>query len=225
MKERFGPDETWPQHQKPYWRSVLAEAREAGWTLTHVNAPHTFGVVTCPAGEHTFMVDGTARGGETKSREARKIIRSRCRHGSVRDGGKVRERQEECCRLLDTAEQLIANADTDLTAAEDKQQAWDELELLEIQVESASVTIQQVQAAWETVYESDGAPEPELISGHLDEAELTVGRGESVAEVLGARHPALARPLLDRVGVAVGRIAELRDRLASLREKSGSDGA
>jgi hypothetical protein len=63
--QRYGPDETWPTHQKPYWNKILAVACQAGWTLNYIDAPHRFGVASCPAGEHTFSVDKTASGGET----------------------------------------------------------------------------------------------------------------------------------------------------------------
>jgi hypothetical protein len=63
---KYGPDDTWPTHDKKHWHEPLAAARRAGWTLTYVNAPHRFGVVNCPANEHSFVVDKTAKGSETK---------------------------------------------------------------------------------------------------------------------------------------------------------------
>ena len=75
MSTHYGPGDSWPRHQKQWWNEALAEAHAAGWTLNYIDAPHTFGVVSCPSEDddtrHSFMVDKTARGGETKSKEAR----------------------------------------------------------------------------------------------------------------------------------------------------------
>jgi hypothetical protein len=219
----FGPDETWPQHQEKFWNTALAEARRAGWTLTYYPSGHSFGVVTCPGGQHTFRVDKTARGGETKSIEARKSVRARCRCGSAEGDRKVQESQQECGRLLDTADELIVKADTGLTAAEAREDALEELERLELLLRSASLTIEDVeaeQAAWGTICRYDGAPGPRLIASDLDEAEANVDDAESVVDDLKA---ALARPLLIRVRAAANRIAALRTRLAALRERMDPD--
>lgn len=143
-KTQYGPGETWPRHQMPYWNVTLAEARAAAWTLHYLDAPHCFGTVFCPGGDdgmrHSFKVDKTARGGESMSREARKLIR-RCQHGSSTTGSRVRARQEECRRLLDEAEQLISIADDGLTMAEARAAAWADLERLETQLETAAANV------------------------------------------------------------------------------------
>lgn len=216
----YGPDETWPSHQKPFWSEALAEARQAGWTLTFINAPHNFGVVRCPEGEHTFDVDKTARGGETKSREAIKKIRW-CPHGTGHSGSKVRARQEECIRLLDVADELIATAEQGLAIAEAKASAQEDLARLELQLQTATSNVSQAEqeAALQAAIELDDAPEPGVLSATLDEAAATVGYSESTAKALSPARPALAVSLLERVAGTHTRINELRTRLAALRER------
>jgi hypothetical protein len=224
VKASYAPTETWPEHQKAYWNEALAEARRAGWSLTYIDAPHKFGVVSCPQREHTFLVDKTANGGETKSKEARKRIRA-CRHGSVLGGSKVQARQDECKHLLDSADQLICDAEDRLARAETRQDAWADLELLEIQLQTAELTVKEAlsaeeEAAWEAVLDADDAPDPPEIAAALDDAAAVVAQGEEVANVLGRGRPGLARPLLRRASKAKSRIVELRDRLRLLEERS-----
>jgi hypothetical protein len=160
--QRYGPGDTWPSHQMPYWNKALGEARGAGWTLTHIDAPHLFGTVSCPAGEHTFSVDKTAQGGETKSKEAIKKIRW-CQHGTGRGGSRVQERKEECIRLLGVADQLIAQAAEGLALAEAKQTAQENLDRLEVLLQTATSNVEMVladqEAALQAAIEVDDAPE------------------------------------------------------------------
>jgi hypothetical protein len=209
----------------PYWNKALNEAREARWTLTYIDAPHTFGSVSCPAGEHTFSVDKTAKGGETKSKEALKKIRW-CQHGPGQGGSKVRARQQECIQWLDVADQLIAVAEKGLTLAEAKQGAQEDLDRLELQLRTATSNVEKVlsaeqEAALEAAIDVDGAPEPETLSAALDEAIATVVHGESVAKALKAGRPALAKPFLERASGARMRIGELGSRLTALQERIG----
>lgn len=223
-KTQYGPDATWPRHQMPYWNEALDEARAAAWTLHYLDAPHRFGDVFCPGGDdgmrHSFRVDKTARGGESMSREARKLIR-RCQHGSSTIGSKVRTRQEECRRLLDEAEQLISIADDGLTMAEARAAAWADLERLETQLETAAANVAEVlrteqEAAWQAASDADDAPDPDTIAETLDDAATAVASAESAATPLNVRKPRLAKPLLDRAQDALARIAELRNRLKAL---------
>ncbi len=221
--QRYGPDDTWPSHQKPYWNKALAEARQAGWTLTFVDAPHNFGVVSCPAGEHTFGVDQTAVGGETKSKEAIKKIRW-CQHGSGQSGSKVRARQLATAQLLDAADKIIGCVEQGLTIAEAKQDAQEDLDRLELQLRTATSNVEEVllaeqEAALQAAIDVDQAPDPETLSAELDDATATIKRGESVAKALKVGRPTLARPLLDRAKEAHGRIGVLQDRLDALRER------
>lgn len=220
---KYGPDDTWPAHQKPHWNAALAEARQARWTLTFVNAAHNFGVVSCPAGEHTFGVDQTARGGETKSKEAIKRIRN-CQHGSGQGVSKVRARQQECARLLDVADELIAAAAEGLAMAEAKQGAQEDLDRLDIQLQTATSNIDEVmraeeEAVLQAAIDVDDAPEPAALSAVLDNAAATVTQGESVANALKVGRPALAKPHLMRAGKSRLRIDELRRRLTALQQR------
>ena len=178
MSTHYGPDERWPRHQKSWWNEVLAEAHAAGWTLNYIDAPHKFGVVSCPSKDdgtrHSFMVDKTARGGETKSKEARKLVRG-CRHGSTLVGSKVRARQEECERLLHEAERFISIADAGLTSAEARAAAWADLERLETQLETAAANLvailrEEQEEALQAVDDAEDAPEPDSIAAALDDA-------------------------------------------------------
>ena len=223
-KTQYGPGETWPRHQMSYWNAALAEARAAAWTLQYLDAPHCFGTVFCPGGDdgmrHSFKVDKTARGGESMSREARKLIR-RCQHGSSTAGSKVRARQEECRRLLDEAERLICIADDGLTMAEARAAAWADLERLETQLEAAAANVAEIfratqEDAWQAAGDADDAPDPDAIAETLDGAATAVAGAESVATTLKGRRPRLAKPLLERAQDALARIAELRNRLKAL---------
>jgi hypothetical protein len=224
VSAHYGPDESWPRHQKSWWNEALEEARAAGWTLNYIDAPHKFGVVFCPSEDdgarHSFMVDKTARGGETKSKEARKLVRG-CRHGSMLPGSKVRARQEECERLLQEAERLISVADTGLTLAEAQAAAWADLERLETQLETAAANLaailrEQQEEALQAIDDADEPPEPDAIAAALDDAASAVTESESAATALRVRKPKLAEPLLGRAEAARVRISDLRGRLGAL---------
>jgi hypothetical protein len=219
-----GPGETWPSHQKPYWNEALAEARAAQWTLNYIDAPHRFGVVSCPGGSdgsrHSFMVDKTAGGGETKSREARKLIRT-CEHSPATTGSRVRARKAECERLLDEAERLIFVADAGLTSAEARAAALADLERIEMQLETAVANVAEMlrkeqEEAWQAAFDADDAPVADSIAATLDDATAAVTDSESVAAKLKVGRPHLAKPLSSRAREARARIAELWERLAAL---------
>lgn len=224
MSTRYGSDETWPRHQKSWWSEALADARAAGWTLHYIDAPHRFGIVSCPCSDendrHQFAVDKTARGGETISKEARKLIRS-CRHGLLASGAKVQARQDECGRLLDEAERLIALADGELTLAEAREAAFAELERLEVQLETAAANVaealrEEQEGAWRAALDAAESPDPDSIAAVLDDATTAVAGTETVATALKIRKPKLAKPFLDRAQAAHARIDELWDRLNAL---------
>jgi hypothetical protein len=220
---RYIPNETWPRHQKPYWNEVLGDARSAGWTLNYIDAPHRFGEVFCPGGDdgtrHSFMMDKTARGGETISRGARKLIRT-CRHGSAKAGVKVRERQWECEQLLGEAERLIGTADAGLALAEAKEALWAEIERIEVQLETAAANLREILREEEdvllAVIDAEDVPDSESISATLDDAMTALTTSESVATALKLRRPHLAKPILVRIHQAHIRIDELRGRLTAL---------
>jgi hypothetical protein len=218
---KYGPDETWPSHDKKHWRGPLAEARLAGWTLTYVNAPHRFGIVSCPAGEHTFEVDKTAKGSETKAREARKKIRW-CEHPPV---GSVKGQRDKSKNRLDIADDLATEVEQELPDAQAKQSAQEAIDRLEVQLATATYNVDEVlravqDAALEAAIDVDGAPDPPALEAKLDDANAALTDGESTARSLGRGHPGVARPLLERARNLHERIEVLRSRLTALQQRN-----
>lgn len=213
----YGPGETWPEHQRPYWNVALKQARAAGWTFT--TGGHWFGVASCPAGEHTFGVDKTAKGGETKALEVPKLLRS-CQHGMpTTSGSKVAARRAECERLLTRAEELISIAAADLRLAEQRQEAFAELDNLSVVLDTADATVNEVLAAaqdeaLDRAAELEDAPDSADIASTLGKAEQSAGNAAEVAAKI--RRPGVAGPLLLRANTAKASIAELRERLTTL---------
>ncbi|HJQ02730.1 MAG TPA: hypothetical protein VJ851_14105 [Jatrophihabitans sp.] len=213
----FGPDAMWPSHQKPYWNDALKLARDAGWSFT--TGGHWFGVVSCPAGEHTFVVDKTARGGETKALEVPKLLR-RCQHGNaVTDGSKVTARQAECERLLARAEELILTATNDVARAEEQQRAFAEWDRLNLVLDTAEATVDEVLAATqeealERVLALENVPGQAAIGLDLDEASQMLETAATLASKI--RRPGIADPLRSRANDAKAGIAALRQRLATI---------
>jgi hypothetical protein len=220
---KYGADDTWPSHEKKYWYAPLAAAREAGWTLIYINAPHRFGVVYCPAKEHSFSVDKTAKGAETKAREALKRI-AWCNHPA----GRVLTQRDESQGLLNTAGRLAAEAEEGLVAAEAKQDAQEALDRLEIQLDTAALNVEEVllaeqEAALEAAVAVDDAPDPPVLASKLNEATEAVASSESLAKSVRTGHPGVARPLLEDATTLRTRIGELRSRVAVLRERKNSN--
>lgn len=214
----YGPDDTWPAHDKKHWSEPLAAARAARWTLTYINAPHRFGVVRCPARQHSFDIDKTARGSETKAKEAMKKI-AWCTHPA----GQVGLQQDRSLNLLDTAELLTAEVAEGLAAAEAKQDAQDALVRLEIQLDTAESSVLALLAEQDRALEEaiavDDAPDPPVLAGKLTEAAAAVGTSESLAKSVRNEHPGVARPLLYRATTLRARIDQLRGRLSALQER------
>lgn len=123
---RYEPSDTWPEHDDKNCRTPLAEARRAGWTLTYINAPHRFGVVSCPAGEHTFAVGKTPRGSETIAKEAEKKV-SRCEHPPP---GSVQDQRDQSQKLLDVAERITEEVAQGLNRVERRLDAYKVLDRL-----------------------------------------------------------------------------------------------
>lgn len=218
----YGPDDTWPTHDKKHWSEPLAAARAAGWTLTYIDAPHRFGVAHCPARQHSFQIDKTARGSETKAKEAIKKI-AWCTH----PGDQVRLQQERSLSLLDTAERLTSEVEEGIVAAEAKQDAQDVLARMEIQLDTAESSVElllaeQDRALEEAIAVAD-APDPPVLAGKLTEATAAVGSGESLAKSVRREHPGVAKPLLSRANALRARIAQLRDQLSALQVRHSSD--
>jgi hypothetical protein len=219
---RYGPDDTWPSHDKKHWHEPLAAARDAGWTLTYLDAPHCFGRVHCPAGEHFFSVDKTAKGSETMAKEALKRI-SWCDHPA----GRVRTERDESQRLLDTAARLTTEMAAGLVVAEAKRDAKKVLDRLEIQLETAALNVEEVLASQEAALEAaaavDDAPDPSALIDKLNEAMEAVTGGESRAKSVRSGYPGVARPLLNQATMLRARIGELRSRVVALQERKESN--
>lgn len=211
---KYGPDVAWPPHDKKHWREPLAAARAAGWTLTYLDAPHRFGVVRCPAGEHSFSVDKTAKGSETIAKEALKKI-SWCDHPA----GRVRTERDMSQRMLDTAARLTTEVAAGLVAAEAKRDAQEVLDRLEIQLETAALNVEEVVAAEEAAIAVEDAPDPPTLVDELNEATEAVRGGESRAKSIRSGYPGVAKPLLSQATMLRARIGELRSRVAALQER------
>jgi hypothetical protein len=218
---RYGPSDTWPEHDDKNWKPSLAEARRAGWTLTYLNAPHRFGVVSCPAEEHTFAVGKTPKGSETMAKEAGKRV-SRCEHPP---SGPVQARRDQSRELLDVAEQLTREVAQGLDGVEDRLDAYRVLDRLEIQLESAASNVDEVllaeqDAALETAIEADeAAPDPLALDEKLYAASASATQSESVAKSIKSCHPGVAKPLLERANKLHDLIGTLRSRLTILQEQ------
>lgn len=212
----YPPDEQWPDHAKAYWNDVLAQAKAAGWTLEHLDAPHTFGFVRCPAGQHTFKVDSTARDAETWAKNAAKSIRI-CRHGTAQQAGsKVHSRIQVATALLDTADQLTDSAESSLDLLERNVNAQAELERLELLVTTAGLSVDQAaqeSALAEAIEADQAAPEAAEVEDSLTEVSTHIT--EATATLKNVRkHPGLTKPLYARIAALRERLKPLADRLA-----------
>lgn len=219
---RYESDDTWPSHEKKHWHEPLAAARRAGWTMTYINAPHRFGVVTCPASEHSFAVDKTAKGSETKAKEALKKI-SWCPHA----GNRVLVQRDEAQMLLEVADLLTAEVKEGIDAAEAKRDAWEVLDRIELQLVTAASNVDAaVLAAQEAAFDAavgvDDAPDLPVLAGKLNDATSAVAGGKSIAKSVKTAYPGVAKPLLDQAESLRAHINELRSRLATLQEQDRS---
>ncbi|MGL5823913.1 MAG: hypothetical protein ACRCYU_03600 [Nocardioides sp.] len=215
----YGPDASWPRHQKAYWNTALDAARARGWTYEYLGAAHKSGVLVCPAGEHTVTVDKTARGGECFAARATKIITSRCLHGTGDvSTGKVKGRIEDADRLLTSAESLIAAARTDLDSIEARaagDERLKEVDDLRLRLDSADLTLAELESLEEAALEEAlvEAPTPAAVEGLLAEASDNVA---TASRTLGkVRKHASLRGLSKRMAVARTEIDRLRARLKS----------
>jgi hypothetical protein len=218
----FGPTDTWPTHQKPYWNKALKQAHDAGWSLKYLDAPHRFGIVSCPAGEHVFDVDKTARGAETRANEVPKKIRS-CQHGAAQSESKMEARRARCAQLLDRAEELLDGVERDLPLAEAKLAATAELDRLELILATAGANVDEAMAEQDSALaaaievEVDEAPQLGHIGHSLSEAAESVAKATDVAGAI--RRPGIVKAIADRAKTANDRVATLRARLAALQEQ------
>lgn len=209
----YGPDEPWPRHQKQHWREALKQARDAGWTLHHLGAPHRFGIVKCPEGEHTFAVGSTARNSETHARQVPKRLRA-CRHGSTRLT-RPAAREAECTKLLDRADELIRRASDDLCLAQALTMARADCDAIESMLDSADANLDEVVAlhddASARVVELEDAPGAHDIAETLDDAADAI---EAAAGLAGkVRRAAAVASVKGRIEAAKQQVARLRREL------------
>jgi hypothetical protein len=227
----YRPGEPWPTKKLPsHFRKAVEQAQAAGWSLHHHGADHWWGTLVCPAGEddlhvHTFKVDATARGSTFWAQEASKTVTTKCRHGTVVPGSKVRSRRAECERLLDRAEQLLDKVSDGLDQAERYQAAVAVLDQLDLQLEAAEATVREAlaeelaqaeAAALQAVYDTSQVPRVAELAADLGAAESAVGESNSVAAQLGRNRENLARPLVERGSACLERSERLRTRLGGL---------
>lgn len=227
----YGPDEAWPTKKLPsHFRKPMEQAQAAGWSLHHHGADHWFGTLVCPAGEgdphvHTFKVDATARGSEFHAVEASKTVTKKCQHGTLASGSRVKDRQAECERLLGRAERLMGRVVDGLDQIERYHDAVELLGQLDMQLEAAEATVQEALAAdqeyeeedaLQAAYDAERAPPVGELDRDLTAAEDAVAESNNVAAKLKLSRETLARPLLQRGAVCLGRISELRARLDEL---------
>lgn len=235
----YGPDEVWPEHDKPFWQTALKKARASGWNLEYLGAPHTYGFVKCPAGEHTAKADCTAKAGESYAKDLEKAVRD-CRHGtSAEAGSKVAERLESAETLLATAERLVARAENDLVLAEARIVAFLHLDRLALLLDTAAANLDAAAAladdaadggrpepgvresleaeqeeALERAVALEAAPSPTDVATSLDRARDAADEAADV--VTRIRRPGLAKPLqarTERVQIQIDRLRERLDRL------------
>jgi hypothetical protein len=107
----YEPEEAWPEHAKSYWRHALDLYRNAQWRLHYIDAPHRFGVVQCPCGQHTVNVDKTASAGAFYASMAPTKIRA-CEKSRGADS--VSSKIHRATRLVANAEHLMDEAEAGL---------------------------------------------------------------------------------------------------------------
>lgn len=192
----FGPTDPWPDHPKPWWRDTLAFARSNGWSL-ELTSGHGWGRLTCSGG-CKILVFSTGRAGENAARRARRDI-ERCAHATRSPIAQITWHLEQAERLLDAAqnliqdranhaavEELIAEADAQLTASEEEG------------------LLARIAALPDT---------PKAPDGDLDEAESHLLAARVRLADVG---PPNAKPLRQRARAIRERITSLRAQLATL---------
>lgn len=97
--ERYGPDDKWRKHPKPWFRDVFDLARGYGWSLEY-KSDHGAYLLICPAGDCIEPVFSTGRGGESAAKSARRRV-ERC------PDGRIAEPITRARTLLDKAERLL----------------------------------------------------------------------------------------------------------------------
>ncbi|MCW2608436.1 MAG: hypothetical protein JWO60_3129 [Frankiales bacterium] len=188
MSSLYQPSDTWPEHDKPHWRKPMQQAQAAGWRLEYIGAPHTFGHVICPAGEHKFKIDKTASGSTFWAKEASKIITRNCRHGLIGVAGKVKARQDEASAALLMLTTILDSVEHDIAILEEISEGWERAAQLErrrdallLRLETAELTLAGLGS------DADSGDDADISDSLIDEtlAEVTAVDDELDAELGG----------------------------------------
>ncbi|WP_182113130.1 hypothetical protein [Actinotalea sp. JY-7876] len=218
MVTAYGTEQRWPSHQKAYWREPLERARAAGWSLHYIDAPHLWGVVTCPGPEgeqHSFQVDCTASGAEFFAIEARKRV-DRCKHG-VLDGPPLKgHHYDKALSKLERAQELLAEAEDMLNRGETRRSALDSFEEM---TATAQLTALDAAQDLELLLEQAlAAEQSEPIDPHVVADLLRRGRAYvAQARRLAARVGQVSRA--ERVRVSAGELHRWCGRLEERLER------
>lgn len=204
MAELYGNGDQWPSHQKAYWRTAMGRAQNAGWTFEHVDAPHTFGWLLCPCSQHNVKVDKTARGAEAFAARIPTRIRA-CEKARGMDSTSVKLVRAE--HLLARAEELVSGAESSIGQFWQIQCARDELDRIELQIETADLTLQDavVQAVIDA---EDAAPDPSDVGARVDRAEDHADDAEGVLTTVSR---------ITKAKAYTDRLTELRERIRTIR--------
>lgn len=225
-----GPTEKWPKHSKAWHRAALAKARSAGWWYKKAaESSHIHGTVYCQPPEKRakacrFVVFSTGEGGESAAAELERLVR-RCPHGSDGTADRDRltlaymqvEKVEALCRgaqalldqhryeqgaaeLLDRAEQLLEEAGSDASEAD---------QLLRAAVDLEAEAVAAAQDAEQTLtLASTNLRDPAKV---IDLAEA--GTSAVNATIRGEKLSDAVRQLRTWVRAAQDRIRVLRSKL------------
>lgn len=199
MATTYGSGDTWPTHQKAYWRDAMERAQDAGWLFEYVDAPHTFGWLLCPCGDHRVKVDKTAVGAESYASGVTTKIRV-CEKARGLDSTSIKTAKAD--GLLGRAENLVSEAEGGIREVWAVHCANEQLERIGLQVDTADLTLQD-DALQAVIYAEDGAPNPREVRRQVDDAEDQTQEAEDVMAKVSRK----------------AKVTTYRQRVASLRER------
>lgn len=235
MPEFLGLDDAWPRHQEGYWREALDFARMGRWRLKYLGAAHTYGYVSCPSGEHKRKVGQTARNNETKAKELIKAVRTCERRGCGIDPADAAAQRARINQLLEVAQQILTQTESDLDLLERRQEADRELEradALRLQLQTAKASVEAAlteeaiaeleDQALEAAVAAQGPSGPELRADLERAARQARQAGQEAGDLRPPTDADSARTraeaLAERVRLAIIRLDDLQER------SGGADG-